>query len=320
MLLPNNQTVDYTLNAMLHLQAEQGAAYSVVDLGSGAAVEDAVLTRQADTLFIEIEGEQVATVEQFYAAGMETSVDMGAPIPQAVMNDAMAESANLVWEHAADAGAIADGGIFSAPLLFAGSAAAIGVYAATNTEDAAPTALAAVSVTVIFNTLDGTTTTSDQSTAFAAGIDYHIIIVVPSAGDASKAAVVPIETPMLGGANLGAGDFITVVGDVGGTTAEIAFRYTSSENIIDGSITADSLEAVKSSLQIWFGARSEGQSHWFITAGTVGAQGGFDHRRSTTSVDGEFSSWASVNWTPDALWTGTANLTAVAFTLTFTLS
>ncbi|MFT5720048.1 MAG: hypothetical protein ACI9W6_000338, partial [Motiliproteus sp.] len=140
MLLPNLQAIEYSLDSMLYLQAEQGATYSVVDLESGMIVEHAVLTRQEDALLIEIEGEQVATLEQFYAEGMAASVDMGAPVPQVATNDAVTESADLVWEHAADAGAVVDGGILSAPLLVVGSIAAGGVYLATNDEDTTPDA------------------------------------------------------------------------------------------------------------------------------------------------------------------------------------
>ncbi|MFT5719969.1 MAG: hypothetical protein ACI9W6_000257 [Motiliproteus sp.] len=223
MLLPNQQAVDYSLDAMLHLHAVQGATYSVVDLESGIIVEQAVLTRQADTLMIEIEGEQVATVEQFYAQGMAASVDTGSQAQQLAANDAVAESADLVWELAADAGAVADGGFFSAPQLLFGGIAAGGIYS-VNKDDAAAVVIPLVTNTtiVVFDLVEGISS-SHSGRMFDPNVEYTIYIRVQSdsaalstdGADAENAALAEGDGwGMWGGAaDLGSDDRIILVGD-----------------------------------------------------------------------------------------------------------
>ncbi|MFT6913888.1 MAG: hypothetical protein ACJAWL_000174 [Motiliproteus sp.] len=227
MLLPNQQSVDYTLDAMLHLNAVQGAAYSVVDLESGLVVEQAVLTREADTLLIEIDGEQIATVEQFYAQGMAASVDTGSQAQQVAANDAVAESADLVWELAADAGALADGGILTAPLMFAGAVVAGGLYVATNNDD---DAAVIPQVTVVFDLVEGVSSSHSDRT-FDPDVEYTIYIRIqtgstalstdgPTEGSAAEAAGATWGM-WDGGANLGADDTIILVGDDAGVGVSV---------------------------------------------------------------------------------------------------
>ncbi|MFT6915475.1 MAG: hypothetical protein ACJAWL_001782 [Motiliproteus sp.] len=222
MLLPNQQSVDYSLEAMLHLNAVQGAAYSVVDLETGLVVEQAVLTRQADTLVIEIDGEQVATVEQFYAQGMAASVDTGSQAQQMAANDAVAESADLVWEHAADAGAVADGGFFSAPLLLFGGIAAGGLYS-VNKDDAAAVVIPLLIDTsvVVFDLVEGVSSSHSNRT-FDPNVKYTIYIRVQTdshvlstdGADADSAAADAGATwaMWVGVSHLGVDDAVVLVG------------------------------------------------------------------------------------------------------------
>ncbi|MFT6913890.1 MAG: hypothetical protein ACJAWL_000176 [Motiliproteus sp.] len=224
MLLPNQQAVDYSLDTMLHLHAVQGATYSVVDLESGIIVEQAVLTRQADTLMIEIEGEQVATVEQFYTEGMVASVDMGSQAQQVAANDAVAESVGLVWELAADAGAVADGGFFSAPLLLFGGIAAGGLYSVNKDDAAAITDVTDLTI-VVFDLVEGVSSSHSDRT-FDPNVEYTIYIRVLSdsadlsidGANAGNAALDESDgwDTWLGAANLGSDDTIILVGDGGG--------------------------------------------------------------------------------------------------------
>lgn len=225
MLLPNHQSVDYTLDAMLNLQAEQGALYSVVDLESGRVVEQAVLTRQADTLVIEIDGEQVGTVEQFYAVGMAASVDMGAPAQQLASNNAVAENADLVWEHAADAGAVASGAL-AGSLIFAGAVAAGGFYVATSNDDAVVAELTsplrdAASI-VVFDLVEGVSSSHSDRT-FDPDVAYTIYIRVQSdskalsadGADSGSAAMAAGATwgQWAGGGSLGSDATVILVGN-----------------------------------------------------------------------------------------------------------
>jgi hypothetical protein len=299
MLLPNNQVVDYSLEAMLYLQAEQGAAYSVVDQESGIVVEHAVLTRQADALLIEVEGEQVARVEQFYIEGMAATVDTGSPAQQLAAQDTAVESADLVWEHAADAGAVADGGFFSAPLLLVGGIAAGGMYQVHH-EDATP-ATPAGPVTVTYDLTAGTVETSDGSTGFAANIDYAITIIVDAAAPATGTAGI---LAMTGGANLGSGDTIKIVGP-GGTSAEI-LAYTSGAGHAGNSYAASYINTVgglANSSTVRLVTSAEGSK---AVAAFMHQDGSFARIWRTSSSG---SATGNYNFS-DALWVGRADFNA----------
>ncbi|MFT6917083.1 MAG: hypothetical protein ACJAWL_003437 [Motiliproteus sp.] len=306
MLLPNNQVVDYSLEAMLYLQAEQGAAYSVVDQESGIVVEHAVLTRQADALLIEVEGEQVARVEQFYIEGMAATVDTGSPAQQLASNDAAAESADLVWEHAADAGAVADRGLFSAPLLLVGGIAAGGMYQAHH-EDATP-ATPAGPVTVTYDLTAGTVETSDGSKGFAADVDYAITIIVDAAVPA--AGKDGIEA-MTGAANLGAGDTITIVGP-NGTSSEILAYSTGAQAIARGNMSDPNADRYNGTSH---GVADMQRVNLMASGSTVGyiyQDGGFGRTFYTTSTPQGGSPQQNKTFTAkynhdSALWIGNAD-------------
>ncbi|MDX8381140.1 MAG: Ig-like domain-containing protein, partial [Ghiorsea sp.] len=104
----------------------------------------------------------------------------------------------------------------------AGNASA--ATASTNVIVAAP-----VTVTFDLATAGAATgVSSDGSTAFLAGVNYNVVIIVNNSTLYSATSV----TAYAGGSNLGAGDTISVVGNVSGTTSEILGPSAGSVNNI----------------------------------------------------------------------------------------
>ena len=67
-----NQVVEYPLDPSVIITAEPGAIYTIKDTETGAPPEDLVLKKKGETLEVEVDGETVAQVEEFFAAESDT--------------------------------------------------------------------------------------------------------------------------------------------------------------------------------------------------------------------------------------------------------
>ena len=330
----NNQIQDVALGELIALPAQQGAVYSVVDAETGLAVNDVVFSEQGDALVIQIDGEQVAEVDGFYDQGMQASVDMSMDAtPQLVAShDAVVANSDVVWEASQDMGAVGEeaAGISTGELL--GGALVVGGGLALanrstgggDAASAAPATPAFAGVTVTYDLTAGTLVTSDNSTSFLPGTDYQITIIVDAAAPGTYA--VQNFTAMGGGANLGAGDSIRIVGQ-GGTSGEILLMSPAALTYINAGTGATPSHATaivrKNTFTYAVGASVTGST---ISA-AVGPYGNLTRAwlatTTTSSVTKLTKSSLQAYAGPSILWAGTADFNpagtgtsagAVAFT------
>ena len=69
----NDEIRELSLDRQLVIEAEPGAHYSVIDSETYSMVEDLELKRDGEVLQIEVDGEVVATIDNFYGSGEVTS-------------------------------------------------------------------------------------------------------------------------------------------------------------------------------------------------------------------------------------------------------
>ena len=126
-LLAEGEVKEFYLDEPLKIQAEAGATYSVVDSETHNVVEGLLLKRDEESLLVEVDGEVVVTVDNFYDGGYgdtvssggtsgvnsgEAPADSGTDDGNGAGPDGIAVTSDNLWVHTADtaAGAGALGG------------------------------------------------------------------------------------------------------------------------------------------------------------------------------------------------------------------
>jgi uncharacterized repeat protein (TIGR02059 family) len=128
------------LNQLATIQAQPGATYSIIDSPSQKPVSGFVLKKHGDALVVEVDGQPVAQIEDFYAADQQAVFDTGmqgaSGEPLLVTSStSAAEGSDIVWQASAGDPAAASGwwaGLSTGEQLGFGALAVGGVAAAAN--------------------------------------------------------------------------------------------------------------------------------------------------------------------------------------------
>lgn len=228
--LADGRTIAQPISAFAALAVEPGATYTIVDAQTQEAPVGLAFERKDEDLEIQLEGEPVVVLDDFYTA--ETAATFGA-------DDATFALASADLPAVSEAGAldtsdlppVSDGGLLSIPagatltnpltwgtpgLIGAGVVGAAGVgtgvgVAVSDDSSSSDSPGGPDTSVVVFDLVDGDSSDHSDQT-FDPNVAYTIYIRVPSAGGLNGLAR---GESWQGGGNLGADDLIVLVGDGG---------------------------------------------------------------------------------------------------------
>jgi len=103
-IISAQQTVQIiAINNKLSLAVEHGARYTVIDAETNEVLEDLVLKKQDDSLFVESANEVIIELNQFYNTALQAAFDVGGATEEGALNlitsdSSVAEGSNIVWQ------------------------------------------------------------------------------------------------------------------------------------------------------------------------------------------------------------------------------
>ncbi len=91
-------TSDMILDQLLVLTAQPNEYYALVDAESGELITDLVLKKKDQSLLIEVDGELVAQIDDFYLPGSQAVFDSGSDAGLISAKTAVQEDGTVVWQ------------------------------------------------------------------------------------------------------------------------------------------------------------------------------------------------------------------------------
>ena len=246
--LPNGETLIRPLSDAAVLPAEAGATYTILDAETEQAPVGLEFDRKDQDLEIQLEGETVVVLDDFYTADMAAtfSADRGLTTGEFALSSADLPAVSEAGGLDADLPHVSDGGFFSIPagatllnpatwgtgaLVGAGTVVAAGVGTGVgialdddDDDDVDPT-------TVVFDLAESGNSSDHSNQEFNPDVSYTIYIRVPSQGGLVE---LNAGEQWTGVRNLGEDDVIVLVGtgaDVEGVNGAVTSASGSSSGI-----------------------------------------------------------------------------------------
>ena len=195
----SEQTIPVTQSYII--SAEKGASYSLIDASTEQPIDGLVLKKQGDTLIIEVNGEVLAQIDEFYRPGQQATFNTGGISSSGdtlfiSSTDSAADDSGVVWQASEISGLAAGDEVgVSTTGLVLGGLAVVGVSAALSSSkdggsygdavvpDVTPPLVAppvVADTTIVVFDLVGGTSSDHSGRMFDATVEYDIYIVVNS--------------------------------------------------------------------------------------------------------------------------------------------
>ncbi|MGL1932325.1 MAG: hypothetical protein OCC45_11250 [Desulfotalea sp.] len=207
--------VEHMLDQSFNLTVTPETTYLVKDAETGAVPDGLVIKRKGDDLLIEVNGEEVASIDGFYGENIESvfSADGSfTPVDAMYVSSGDVADIDIAWEAEATGMPAAAGWALG---LVAAGGAGIAVYegekseASIETDGNQPPEVPTAPTRVVFDLTTGTST--GGAGAFDPDVAYDIYIKVKSLDWELN---LPPAAKWTGAGYLGADDKITLVGDL----------------------------------------------------------------------------------------------------------